>query len=143
MLSIADNKTSYLWDTNPQWTLARTIGSVDSTDALADRVTALDFSPNGKLLATGSGEPSRSGELKIWNVADGALVREVKERVNLPVAAYQVSGEYAMIHAAAEKGWLDPEAAMLESLLCIKRAGADIILTYFAPEAAAALAKHP
>ena len=71
VLSIADNKTAYLWDTNPEWKLTRTIGTVDSTDQLADRVTALDFSPNGQLLATGSGEPSRSGEVKIWNVADG------------------------------------------------------------------------
>ncbi len=79
VLSIADNKSSYLWDTNPEWTLARTIGTVDSTEQLADRVTALDFSPDGQLLATGSGEPSRSGEMKIWNVADGKLVREIKE----------------------------------------------------------------
>ena len=79
VLSIADNKSAYLWDTNPEWTLARTIGTVDSTEQLADRVTALDFSPDGQLLATGSGEPSRNGEMKIWNVADGKLVREIKE----------------------------------------------------------------
>jgi len=53
-----------------------------------------------------------------------------------PLAAYQVSGEYAMIHAAAEKGWIDLERAMVESLTCIRRAGADMILTYFAPEMA-------
>ncbi len=79
VLSIADNKTAFLWDTNPQWTLVQTIGSADQPEVLADRVTALDFSPNGELLATGSGEPSRSGELKIWNVADGKLVQEIKE----------------------------------------------------------------
>lgn len=79
VLSIADNKSAYVWDTNPEWTLAQTIGSPDSAEQLADRVTALDFSPNGQLLATGSGEPSRSGELKIWNVADGKLVKEIKE----------------------------------------------------------------
>jgi WD40 repeat protein len=79
VLSIAENKSVYLWDTNPEWTLTRTIGTVDSTDQLADRVTALDFSPDGLLLATGSGEPSRSGEMKIWNVADGKLVLEIKE----------------------------------------------------------------
>lgn len=64
------------------------------------------------------------------------IIREVKDRWDVPVAAYNVSGEYAMIKAAAERGWLDGEAAMLESLLSIKRAGADIILTYFAKEAA-------
>ncbi len=57
-----------------------------------------------------------------------------------PIAAYQVSGEYSMIKAAAEKGWLDEQAVMLESLLAIKRAGADVILTYFAKEAAKILA---
>ena len=64
------------------------------------------------------------------------IIREVKERWDLPVAAYNVSGEYAMIKAAAERGWLDGDAAMLESLISIKRAGADMILTYFAKEAA-------
>lgn len=67
------------------------------------------------------------------------VVHAVKQQVNLPVAAYQVSGEYAMIHAAAEKGWIDLHAAMLESVLCIRRAGADMILTYFAPELARTL----
>lgn len=60
---------------------------------------------------------------------------------DLPLAAYQVSGEYAMIKAAAQKGWLNEEAVMLESLLSIKRAGADLILTYFAKEAAVLLKK--
>jgi porphobilinogen synthase len=60
------------------------------------------------------------------------VVRDVREHTTLPVAAYNVSGEYAMLHAAAEKGWLDLEATALESLVSIKRAGADIIVTYFA-----------
>ena len=64
------------------------------------------------------------------------LIREVRERWDLPIAAYNVSGEYAMIKAASERGWLDGDAAMLESLISIKRAGAAIILTYFAKEAA-------
>ena len=59
------------------WSLARTIGSADDPAQFADRVIALDFSPDGKLLATGGGEPSRGGELKIWNVADGRLVRAI------------------------------------------------------------------
>jgi porphobilinogen synthase len=60
------------------------------------------------------------------------IVRAVRERFDHPVAAYNVSGEYAMLHAAAEKGWLDLEATAYESLLSIKRAGADLIVTYWA-----------
>ncbi|AGL21154.1 porphobilinogen synthase [Actinoplanes sp. N902-109] len=64
------------------------------------------------------------------------VVAAVRERVTVPVAAYQVSGEYAMVEAAAANGWIDREAVMLESLTSIKRAGAQIILTYWATEAA-------
>jgi porphobilinogen synthase len=69
------------------------------------------------------------------------IVRRVKETFMVPTFAYQVSGEYAMIKGAAERGWIDAEKAMLESLLGFKRAGCDGILTYFAPEAAAHLAR--
>lgn len=69
------------------------------------------------------------------------VVRRVSETFAVPTFAYQVSGEYAMISAAAEKGWLDGEAAMLESLLAFKRAGASGIFTYFAPRAAKLLAE--
>ncbi len=55
--------------------------------------------------------------------------------LGLPVAAFQVSGEYAMIKAAAERGWIDEKATVLETLTCIKRAGADLIITYFACDA--------
>lgn len=64
------------------------------------------------------------------------IVREVKNAVNVPVSVYQVSGEYAMVKAASERGWLDHDRIMIEQLHCIKRAGADIISTYFAKEAA-------
>lgn len=64
------------------------------------------------------------------------IVRRVKQELQVPTFAYQVSGEYAMHMAAAENGWLDGDAVMLESLLCFKRAGADGILTYFAKRAA-------
>ncbi|MEY3176464.1 MAG: Delta-aminolevulinic acid dehydratase [Planctomycetota bacterium] len=64
------------------------------------------------------------------------IVRRVKERFGVPTYAYQVSGEYAMISAAAANGWLNRESAMLESLMCFRRAGADGVLTYFAIEAA-------
>ena len=64
------------------------------------------------------------------------VVRRVKDRFGVPVAAYQVSGEYAMLVAAAERGMIERERAILETLVSIRRAGADAILTYFAPEAA-------
>ena len=63
------------------------------------------------------------------------IVREIKNEVDVPVAVYQVSGEYAMVKAAAEKGWLDHDAVMMEQLLAIKRAGANIIASYFAKDA--------
>jgi porphobilinogen synthase len=62
------------------------------------------------------------------------IIALLKENSNLPIAAYNVSGEYAMVKAAAMNGWIDGEKAMLESLLSIKRAGAQVILTYFAKE---------
>jgi len=67
------------------------------------------------------------------------IVRLIRDRFDLPLAAYHVSGEYAMIKAAAERGWVDEERVMLETLLCIRRAGADLVLTYFAKDAAGVL----
>jgi porphobilinogen synthase len=64
------------------------------------------------------------------------VVRAARDRFGVPMGAYQVSGEYSMLHAAFQKGWLDPQRAMLESLLGIRRAGADFIVTYFAKDAA-------
>jgi porphobilinogen synthase len=64
------------------------------------------------------------------------IIARVRDATSLPVAAYQVSGEYAMLKAAAERGWLDERRAALESLLAIRRAGADVILTYYARQAA-------
>jgi len=63
------------------------------------------------------------------------IVREIRNEVDVPVAAYQVSGEYAMLKAAAEKGWLDHDAVMMEQLIAIKRAGANIIASYFVKDA--------
>jgi porphobilinogen synthase len=67
------------------------------------------------------------------------VIREARTRYDLPLGAYQVSGEYAMLHAAFQRGWLEPERAMMESLLGIRRAGADFIVTYFAKDAAKVL----
>lgn len=90
----------------------------------------------------------------LWDVAEGAdmvmvkpgiayldIVREVKNAVNVPVTVFHVSGEYAMIKAASERGWLDHDKIMMEQLMCIKRAGASLISTYFAKEAAILLNK--
>lgn len=70
------------------------------------------------------------------------IVRRVKDTFKVPTFAYQVSGEYAMLKAAAQNGWLDHDATMMESLLAFKRAGADGVLTYFALEAAEQLRAH-
>lgn len=96
-------------------------------------------------------EALREVELDIAEGADMVMVKpgmpyldivaRVKTTFSMPTFAYQVSGEYAMIMAAAQNGWLDEERAMLESLLAFKRAGADGILTYFAPRVAELLAK--
>jgi porphobilinogen synthase len=67
------------------------------------------------------------------------IIAAVKRETQMPLAAYQVSGEYSMIKAAAERGWIDGDRAMMESLVAIARAGADMTITYFALEAAAAL----
>jgi porphobilinogen synthase len=67
------------------------------------------------------------------------VIRAARERFDVPLGAYQVSGEYSMLQAAFQRGWLEPERAMLESLLSIRRAGADFIVTYFAKEAARVL----
>ncbi|WP_281636712.1 porphobilinogen synthase [Flavobacterium marginilacus] len=90
----------------------------------------------------------------LWDVEEGAdmvmvkpgiayldIVREVKNAVNVPVTVFHVSGEYAMIKAASERGWLDNDKIMMEQLMCIKRAGASLISTYFAKEAAILLNK--
>ena len=88
------------------------------------RETSLDIAEGADLLIVKPGMPYLD------------IVWRVKETFGMPVYAYQVSGEYSMILAAAQNGWLDKDRAMLESLLCFKRAGADGILTYFAPEVA-------
>jgi porphobilinogen synthase len=70
------------------------------------------------------------------------IVQRVKSTFRMPTFAYQVSGEYAMIKAAAANGWLDHDAVMMESLMAFKRAGADGVLSYFALDAARLLAKQ-
>lgn len=113
--------------------------AADSAPAFGDRST-YQMDPANAL------EALRELELDLEQGADMVMVkpalpyldilRAVKERSKVPVCAYQVSGEYAMIKAAGAKGWIDEERVMLESLTSIKRAGADFILTYFAREVA-------
>ena len=68
------------------------------------------------------------------------VVRRIKDATGAPLAAYHVSGEYSMLKAAADNGWIDERAAVLETLTSIRRAGADVVITYYAKEAAAWLA---
>jgi porphobilinogen synthase len=110
-----------------------------STPAFGDRKTyQMDVASSAK-------QAMREIELDIAEGADIVMVKpamayldiisEAKKRFDVPIAAYQVSGEYMMINAAAERGVFDRKAAIMESLVAIKRAGADIIISYFAKEA--------
>ena len=113
--------------------------AADSTPSFGDRRTHQMPPPNVR-------EAMREVELDIREGADIIMVKpalsyldvifRVKERFDLPVAAYNVSGEYSMVRAAGKMGWIDEEAVMMELLISMKRAGADLILTYFAPDAA-------
>ena len=113
--------------------------AADSAPQFGDR-TAYQMDPANAL------EAIKEAELDMEEGADMIMVKpalpyldivtRVRDITLLPLAAYNVSGEYAMVKAAASKGWLDGERAMMEMLLAIKRAGADLILTYFAKEAA-------
>jgi porphobilinogen synthase len=113
--------------------------AADSTPAFGDR-RAYQMDPaNGR-------EAARELALDVEEGADILLVKPAmpqldqvalaRERYDVPIAAYQVSGEYAMVHAAAERGWIDGRRAMLEALTGIARAGAGILITYAAADAA-------
>lgn len=116
--------------------------AADSAPAFGDRRAYQMDSGNAR-------EAIREAELDYSEGADILMVKPasvyldilktVRDRFDLPLAAYHVSGEYSMIKAAAQKGWIDEERVMLETLTSIKRAGADIILTYYAREAVKAL----
>ena len=120
--------------------------AADSAPQFGDR-TGYQMDPANAL------EALKEAELDISEGADMIMVKpalpylDIISRVRdislLPLAAYNVSGEYAMVKAAAEKGWLDGERTMMEMLTAIKRAGADLVLTYFAKEAAQILKNQP
>jgi porphobilinogen synthase len=120
--------------------------AAQSTPEFGDRRAYQMDPPNAR-------EAMREAELDYSEGADILMVKPatvyldilkmVRDRFDLPLAAYHVSGEYALIKAAAQKGWIDEERVMMETLTSIKRAGADIILTYYAREAIAALKASP
>ena len=120
--------------------------AAQSTPEFGDRRAYQMDPPNAR-------EAMREAELDYSEGADILMVKPatvyldvlkmVRDRFDLPLAAYHVSGEYALIKAAAQRGWIDEERVMMETLTSIKRAGADIILTYYAREAIAALKASP
>jgi porphobilinogen synthase len=120
-------------------------------DAVGSGKTLIGDKRTYQMDPANSDEALREVELDISEGADFVMikpgmpyldiVRRVKDTFGMPTFAYQVSGEYAMITAAAQNGWLDGERAMIESLIAFKRAGADGVLTYFAPRAAEVLRK--
>lgn len=113
------------------------------TTALDKRTYQLNPANRREALADALLDESEGADMLMVKPAGPYLdiIRDLREASSLPLAAYQVSGEYAQLHAAAEKGWLDLVRTRDESLLAIKRAGADLILTYFAKDVATALAE--
>ncbi|MEX0677849.1 MAG: c-type cytochrome domain-containing protein [Pirellulales bacterium] len=101
ILSAGADSAVILWNHSPAWTLARTIGNVADPATFVGRVTALAFSRDGKLLATGGGEPSRSGELKIWSVADGSLVRSLPDAHSDTVFGLEFSPDGVFLASSA------------------------------------------
>lgn len=101
LISAAANKSVVVWVAAAEWKLERAIGNPDKADLLADRVTALDFSPDGKILASGGGEPSRSGEIKFWNVESGSLVSALKDPHSDTVFGLEFSPDGSQIASGA------------------------------------------
>ncbi len=113
--------------------------AVESTPAFGDRKShQMDIGNINEALREVGADIEEGADIVMVKPAGPYLdvIREVKQRFGMPTAAYQVSGEYSMIKAAAQNDWIDEERVMIESLTSVKRAGADIILTYFAKDAA-------
>ncbi|MDP6921647.1 MAG: porphobilinogen synthase [Lutibacter sp.] len=118
--------------------------AADSTPVFGDRRTyQMDPSNRDEGLREATFDDQEGADILMVKPALSYLdiISDLKRNFDRPVACYNVSGEYAMIKAAAEKGWIDEERVMMESLLSMKRAGADIIITYFAKEVAKCLTK--
>jgi len=117
---------------------------VDATDIPTDKKTyQMDYANRLEAIKEALSDIEEGADMVMVKpgIAYLDIVREIKDRVTVPVTVFHVSGEYAMIKAAAEKGWLDHDKIMMEQLMCIKRAGANLISTYFAKEAAILLNK--
>ena len=113
--------------------------AVDSAPAFGDRKTyQMDIANSNQAMQEIALDITEGADIVMIKPALCFLdiIRRAKERFDCPIAAYNVSGEYMMLNSAAKNGLLDKEAAMLEVLYSIKRAGADIIITYFAKQAA-------
>ncbi|SOU86631.1 porphobilinogen synthase [Tenacibaculum dicentrarchi] len=116
--------------------------AVDSAPSFGDRRTyQMDASNRDEGMREATFDDQEGADILMVKPALSYLdiIRDLKNNFDRPIACYNVSGEYSMIKAAAEKGWIDGEKVMMESLLSMKRAGADIIITYFAKEAARVL----
>ncbi|MBS9767303.1 MAG: porphobilinogen synthase [Flavobacteriaceae bacterium] len=116
--------------------------AADSAPSFGDRRTyQMDSSNRDEALREATFDDEEGADILMVKPALSYLdiIRDVKNNFDRPVACYNVSGEYTMVKAAAEKGWIDGERVMMESLLSMKRAGADIIITYFAKEVARVL----
>ena len=103
-ISASADKTARVWSLGIEWKLERTLGTGDNNSPLTDRVNTIDFSPDGKQIATGSGEPSRGGEVQIWNLADGKLAKNFAEVHSDSVLGLEFSkdGKY-IASASADK----------------------------------------
>ncbi len=118
--------------------------AADSAPAFGDRKTyQMDPANRDDAMREATFDDQEGADILIVKPALSYLdiIRDLKNNFDRPIACYNVSGEYAMIKAAAEKGWIDGEKVMMESLLSMKRAGADIIITYFAKEVAKVLSR--
>jgi len=118
--------------------------AADSAPSFGDRKTyQMDPSNRDEALRKATFDDQEGADILMVKPALSYLdiIRDLKNTFDRPIACYNVSGEYAMIRAASEKGWIDGENVMMESLLSMKRAGADIIITYFAKEVAKVLAR--
>jgi WD40 repeat protein len=106
LISSSTDKNAVVWNLNPSWQLERVIGNVADPSILVDRVASVDISSDGKLLVTGGGVPSRSGEVKIWNIADGALLQEMLEAHTDAVSSVAFSPDDQFVASASADKYL-------------------------------------
>lgn len=119
--------------------------AADSTPAFGDRRShQMDIANTREALKEALSDLEEGADILMVKPAGAYLdiIHQVKQMTNVPLAAYQVSGEYAMIKAAGANGWIDEERVMIEAFTAIKRAGADMVLTYFAKDIARYIDKH-